>query len=102
MTKTKLKTITLKSTAFVRPSHALGSCGFYSKAWQLAAVKKNQSLIDAFLANSPNWKAEKRKQIRKQYIMDTIAETIGWTIVGALTYFTLKGFYWFAVVMLSF
>jgi hypothetical protein len=44
----------------------------------------------------------KRKQLRKQYIMDTIAETIGWTIVGVLTYFTLKGFYWFTVIMFTF
>ena len=62
MTKTKLKTIPLKSTAFVRPSHALGTCGFYPKAWQLAVVKKGQPIIDSFLSNNPNWKAEELTQ----------------------------------------
>lgn len=58
MKKVKLETITLKGGDFVRPSHGLGSCGFYPKGWQLAVVKKRQSLIDAFLANNPNWKRE--------------------------------------------
>jgi hypothetical protein len=39
----------------VRPSHALGSCGFYPKAWQIAPLKKGQSVIDAFLSANHNW-----------------------------------------------
>ena len=30
------------------------------------------------------------------------AELIGWSLIGALSYVAVKGFYWFAVVMLSF
>jgi hypothetical protein len=51
----KLKTIVLKNTTMVRPSHALGSCGFYPKAWQIAPLKKGQSVIDAFLSVNHNW-----------------------------------------------
>ena len=55
MNTIKLNTIVLKNTTMVRPSHALGSCGFYPKAWQIAPVKKGQSVIDAFLSVNHNW-----------------------------------------------
>ena len=55
MHKIKLDTIVLKNTTMVRPSHGLGTCGFYPKAWQIAPVKKGQSVIDAFLSANPNW-----------------------------------------------
>lgn len=55
MDKIKLNTIVLANTNFVRPSHGLGSCGFHPKAWQIAPLKKGQSVIDAFLSVNPNW-----------------------------------------------
>ena len=56
MNTIKLKTIVLANNTFVRPSHALGSCGFYPKGWQIAPLKTGQSVIDAFLKVNPNWK----------------------------------------------
>jgi len=55
MHKIKLNKIVLKNTTMVRPSHSLGSCGFYPKAWQIAPLKKGQSVIDAFLSVNHNW-----------------------------------------------
>ena len=55
MNKTKLKTIVLKNRTFVRPSHALGTCGFNPKGWQIAPLKAGQSAITAFLKVNPNW-----------------------------------------------
>lgn len=54
----KLVTIPLRTMTIVRPSHGLGSCGFYPKAWQIARIKAGQSPIDAFLIANPNWKKE--------------------------------------------
>ena len=42
----------------VRPSSALGTCGFHPKGWQIAAVKHGQSAINAFLSVNPNWNRE--------------------------------------------
>jgi hypothetical protein len=55
MNTIKLKTIVLANSTFVRPSHALGSCGFYPKAWQIAPLKAGQSVVDAFLSANNNW-----------------------------------------------
>ena len=44
----------------------------------------------------------KKKQLAKEYRKQFYAELIGWSLIGALTYFTMKCFYWFTVVMLSF
>jgi hypothetical protein len=55
MHKIKLNKIVFKNTTMVRPNHALGSCGFYPKAWQIAPLKKGQSVIDAFLSANHNW-----------------------------------------------
>ena len=62
MTKIKLNKIALKNTTMVRPSHALGTCGYYPKAWQIAPVKRGQSLTDAFLSVNHNWKVEELTQ----------------------------------------
>ena len=62
MEKIKLKTIALSNRAYVRPSHALGTCGFYPKAWQIAPLKIGQSPIHAFLNANHNWKIEEVSQ----------------------------------------
>ena len=56
MKSIKLKIIALSNRAYVRPSHGLGTNAFYPKGWQIAPIKRGQSLIDAFLDSNPNWK----------------------------------------------
>ena len=55
MNTIKLNIIVLKNRTFVRPSHAVGTCGFYPKGWQIAPLKEGQSAITAFLKVNPNW-----------------------------------------------
>ena len=45
----KLERIQLKSGCFVKPANLLGSCGWAPKAWQIAPIRKHDSLITAFL-----------------------------------------------------
>jgi len=59
MEKIKLESQILGgSRNFVKPSHGLGTCGFSPKAWQIAPVKRGQSIVSAFLSCNPNWSIE--------------------------------------------
>ena len=52
--KIKLLVTTLRSgTAVVRPEGALGTCGWYPKAWTLAVVRGD--VRRSFLDANPNW-----------------------------------------------
>ena len=54
----KLDVIDRKYGWIVRPVGALGTCGFYPKAWQAAIVKDQGNVIDAFLKVNQNWTRE--------------------------------------------
>ena len=39
----------------VRPKGALGTCGFWPRAWQAACVGRRETDRQAFLRANPNW-----------------------------------------------
>jgi hypothetical protein len=53
---TRLEVDILRSgTKIVRPHGAVGTCGWYPKAWTLAVIKRNETPKGAFLKANPNW-----------------------------------------------